>query len=264
MSVTITKKMFKNGTMRGLADDLRAWIVAQIPELTFFKSDTSGNAPWWLYKFEGTNYGIGFDWYSNYSYLRIGLYHEVTDATTGNRGTYPIRGTKITENGASLFAAGAIVIRTARGIIIQGMNSAGEPFSSFLYVGKTESEIRGQITVDGNFSDISYVYSRADGESPYQGYSTGSVFTFKIKNENPATWRSGALTAIRPNGMAYGTAGSIVASAVYGVMSTAWIEPVRIDAFYVLDGPVLPPYHQEVTLGGRTMMRIASSIAVEK
>lgn len=263
MSVTITKKMFKNGTMRGLADDLRAWIVAQIPELTFFKSDTSGNSPWWLYKFEGTNYGIGFDWYSNYSYLRIGLYHEVTDATTGNRGTYPIRGTKITENGASLFAAGAIVIRTARGIIIQGMDSAGVPFAVVLYVGKTESGVRGQITVDGNFSDISYVYSRAD-EATLQEHASGSGFSFKIKNESPVTWRNGALTAIRPHGARYGTAGSIVASAVYGVTSTTWMDPVRIDAFYALDGPVLPPYHQEVTLGGRTMIRIASNIAVEK
>ena len=263
MSVTITKKMFKNGTLRGLSDDLRAWIVAQIPELTFFKSDTSGNTPWWLYKFEGTDYGIGFDWYNTYNYLRIGLYHEVTDATIGNHGIYPISGTKITENGGTIYTAGAIVIRTARGIIIQGMNSAGEPFSSFLYVGKTESEIRGQITVDGNFSGISYVYSRADNAN-LQDAASGSGFSFKIKNESPVTWRSGALTAIRPNGKAYGTAGSIVASAVYGVTSTAWMEPVRIDAFYVLDGPVLPPFHQEVTLGGRTMIRIASSIAVEK
>lgn len=264
MSVTIAKKMFKNGSIRGLADDLRTWIVAQIPELTFFKSVTSGNSPWWLYKFEGTDYGIGFDWFNAYSYLRIGLYHEVTDATVGDRGSYPISGTRITENGGTIYTAGAIVIRTAHGIIIQGMDSAGVPFGSFLYVGKTESGIRGQITVDGNFSDITYVFSRADGSTPDQGYSSGSNFSFKIKNESPVTWRKGALTAIRPNGAKYGTAGSIVASAVYGVMSAAWMEPVRIDAFYVLDGPVLPPFHQEVTLGGRTMIRIASSIAVEK
>lgn len=263
MSVTITKKMFKNGTLRGLADDLRAWIVSQIPELTFFKSVTSGNSPWWLYKFEGTNYGIGFDWYNTYDYLRIGLYHEVTDATTAGRGTYPISGTKITENGETIYTAGAIVIRTAHGIIIQGMNSAGVPFESFLYVGKTESGIRGQITVDGKFSDIGYVYSRADN-ADLQDNASGSGFSFKIKDESPVTWRTGALTAIRPNGAGYGTAGSIVASAVYGVTSTAWMEPVRIDAFYVLDGPVLPQFHQEVTLGGRTMIRIAKSIAVEK
>ena len=264
MSVTIAKKMFKNGSLRGLADDLRAWIVSQIPELTFFKSVTSGNYPWWLYKFEGTDYGIGFDWYNNYNYLRIGLYHEVTDATIGDHGEYPLYSAQSIENGGTIYTAGAIVIRTAHGIIIQGMNSAGVPFESFLYVGKAESGIRGQITVDGNFSAISYVYSRADGNAPYQGYSSGSNFNFKIKNESPVTWRNGALTAIRPNGKAYGTAGSIVASAVYGVTSTAWMEPVRIDAFYVLDGPVLPPFHQEVTLGGRTMIRIASSIAVEK
>ena len=263
MSVTIAKKMFKNGTLRGLADDLRAWIVSQIPELTFFKSVTSGNYPWWLYKFEGTNYGIGFDWYNNYNYLRIGLYHEVTDATIGDHGIYPISGTKITENGGTIYTAGAIVIRTAHGIIIQGMNSAGVPSDSFLYCGKTESGIRGQITVDGKFSDIGYVYSHADNAN-LQDAAPDSGFSFKIKNESPVTWRSGALTAIRPNGKAYGTAGSIVASAVYGVTSTTWMDPVRIDAFYALDGPVLPPYHQEVTLGGRTMIRIASSIAVEK
>lgn len=263
MSVTITKKMFKNGTLRGLADDLRAWIVSQISELTFFKSVTSGNSPWWLYKFEGTNYGIGFDWYNTYDYLRIGLYHEVTDATTANRGTYPISGTKITENGGTIYTAGAIVIRTAHGIIIQGMNSAGVPFESFLYVGKTESGIRGQITVDGKFSNIGYVYSRADN-ADLQDNASGSGFSFKIKDESPVTWRNGALTAIRPHGAGYGTAGSIVASAVYGVTSTTWMDPVRIDAFYALDGPVLPPYHQEVTLGGRTMIRIASNIAVEK
>lgn len=263
MSVTISKKMFKNESLRGLADDLRTWIVAQIPELTFFKSVTSGNNPWWLYKFEGTDYGIGFDWYNNYNYLRIGLYHEVTDATIGDHGTYPLFVTQSIENGGTIYTAGAIVIRTAHGIIIQGMNSAGVPFESFLYVGKTESGIRGQITVDGDFSAISYVYSRADNTN-YQEHASGSGFNFKIKNESPVTWRNGALTAIRPKGAGYGTAGSIVASAVYGVTSTAWMEPVRIDAFYVLDGPVLPPFHQEVTLGGRTMIRIASSIAVEK
>lgn len=263
MSVTILKKMFKNESLRGLADDLRTWIVAQIPELTFFKSVTSGSYPWWLYKFEGTDYGIGFDWYNNYNYLRIGLYHEVTDATIGDRGSYAISGTKITENNGTIYAAGAIVIRTAHGIIIQGMNSAGVPYAGVLYVGKTESGVRGQITVDGNFSDISYVYSRADSAN-LQGYASGSYFSFKIKNESPVTWRNGALTAIRPHGAGYGTAGSIVASAVYGVTSTTWMDPVRIDAFYALDGPVLPPYHQEVTLGGRTMIRIASNIAVEK
>lgn len=264
MSVTISKKMFKNGSLRGLADDLRTWIVAQIPELTLFKSDTSGNSPWWLYKFEGTDYGIGFDWYSSYKYLRIGLYHEVTDATIGNHGKYPISGTTITENGGTIYTAGAIVIRTAHGIIIQGMDSTGVPLEGLLYAGKTESGIRGQITVDGNFSAISYVYSRVDGSAPYQNCSYGSVFSFKIKNESPVTWRDGALTAIRPHGANYGTAGSIVASAVYGVTSTAWMEPVRIDAFYALDGSVLPPYHQEVTLSGRTMIRIVGNIAVEK
>lgn len=263
MSVTISKKMFKNESLRGLADDLRTWIVSQIPELTFFKSVTSGSYPWWLYKFEGTDYGIGFDWYNNYSYLRIGLYHEVTDATIGNNGQYPISGTNITENGGTIYTAGAIVIRTAHGIIIQGMNAAGVPFAGVLYVGKTESGVRGQITVDGNFSDISYVYSRADNANR-QEHASGSGFSFKIKNESPVTWRNGALTAIRPHGAGYGTAGSIVASAVYGVTSTTWMDPVRIDAFYALDGPVLPPYHQEVTLGGRTMIRIASNIAVEK
>ena len=155
------------------------------------------------------------------------------------------------------------MIRTAHGIIIQGMNSAGVPFAGALYVGKTESGVRGQITVDGNFSGISYVYSRAD-KADLQEHASGSGFSFKIKNESPVTWRNGALTAIRPHGAGYGTAGSIVASAVYGVTSTTWMDPVRIDAFYALDGPVLPPYHQEVTLGGRTMIRIASNIAVEK
>lgn len=263
MSVTISKKMFKNGSLRGLADDLRTWIVAQIPELTFFKSNTSGSSPWWLYKFEGTNYGIGFDWYNYYNHLRIGLYHEVTDATIGNGGSYSISDTHITENNGTIYAAGAIVIRTAHGIIIQGMDSAGVPFAGVLYVGKTESGVRGQITVDGNFSGISYVYSRAD-KAGQQEHASGSGFSFKIKNESPVTWRDGALTAIRPHGAGYGTAGSIVASAVYGVTSTTWMDPVRIDAFYALDGPVLPPYHQEVTLGGRTMIRIASNIAVEK
>ena len=263
MSVTISKKMFKNESTRMLADDLRTWIVAQIPELTFFNSNTSGSNLWWLYKFEGTNYGIGFDWYNSNNSIRIGLYHEVTDATVGNRGSYSISGTKIVENSKTIYAAGAIVIRTAHGIIIQGMNSAWIPFESFLYVGKTESGIRGQITVDGNFSGISYIYSLED-RADSQQYALGSGFNFKIKNESQVTWLNGALTAIRPNGAKYGTAGSIVASAVYGVTSTTWMDPVRIDAFYALDGPVLPPYHQEVTLGGRTMIRIVGKIAVEK
>ena len=91
----------------------------------------------------------------------------------------------------------------------------------------------------------------------------GSLFYFKIDNETPAVWRHGALTAIRPSGTAYGAAGSIVASAVYGVTSAAWMDPIRIDAFYALDGPVFPPYYTEVTAGGRKMQRVGKELLLE-
>ena len=263
MSVTIAKKTFRHTLNSSLANDMRLWIVAQIPELSFFKSGKSdSNTSWWLYKFEGTNYGIGFRFYSGNGYLQMAVYHNVTDETIGDGSQYSFYTKAITENDTGLVTSGAIVIRTTSGIMIQQMTYTGIPNISFLYVGKTESKIMGQIAVDGYFSLIGYFY--ISGNTVQQNYSSGSSFSFKINNETPATWRKGALVAIRPTGTEYGTAGSIVASAVYGVTNAAWIGPVRINSLYALDGPVLPPYHQEVTLGERTMIRIAGNIAVEK
>lgn len=144
------------------------------------------------------------------------------------------------------------------------MSYAGTPYNSFIYLGKTESTIKGQVVVVGYFSKASYIIIYQNSTSISSADTDFSLFNFKVENETPTTWQRGALTAIQPSGTEYGAAGSIVASAIYGVTSSTWMEPIRIDAFYTIRGKQWPPYHEEVTLGGRTMLRIANNIAIEK
>lgn len=262
MSVTVAKKTFKGSNRFATATDLRLWVVAQIPELKLVKSETTGSYPWWLYRFGDTDYGVSFDWYNNYSYLRASFFSGITDASVANNGNYTFSTSTVIENGSTLYANGAIVVRTSHGVIIQGMNYAGAPYESFIYFGKANSTINGEIAVGGIFSTASYVYSRTDNATG-QDHVSGSNFSFKIDKETPAVWRHGALTAIRPTGTATAPAGSFVASAVYGVTSTVWTDPIRIDAFYALAGPVFPPYYTEVTAGGRKMQRVGKELLLE-
>lgn len=262
MSVTVVKKTFKGSSRFAMATDFRLWVVAQIPELKLVKSVTTGNDPWWLYRFGDTDYGVSFDWYNNYAYLRASFFRGITDASVANNGNYVFNTSAIVENGNTLYANGAIVVKTSHGYIIQGMNYAGVPSDSFIYFGTTNSAINGEITVGGYFSAAAYIYSRTDKEG-YQEHSSGSGFFFKINKETPAVWRHGALTAICPTGTSHAPAGSFVASAVYGVTGTIWTEPIRIDAFYALAGPVFPPYYTEVTAGGRKMQRVGKELLLE-
>lgn len=261
MSVTVVKKTFKGSSRFAMATDLRLWVVAQIPELKLVKSVTTGNYPWWLYRFGDTDYGVSFDWYNNYDYLRASFFRGITDASVANNGDYVFNTSAIVENGNTLYANGAIVVRTPHGVIIQGMNYSGAPYESFIYFGKANSAIKGEVAVGGIFSTAAYVYSRVDNAR--QDYISGSNFSFKVNNETPAVWRHGALTAIRPTGTATAPAGSFVASAVYGVTSSVWTDPIRIDAFYALAGPVFPPYYTEVTAGGRKMQRVGKELLLE-
>lgn len=262
MSVTVAKKMFKGSNRYTMANDLRLWVVSQIPELKLVKSVTTGNYPWWLYSFGDTDYGVSFDWYDNYDYLRASFFRGITDASVANTGEYIFSTSTVVENGNTLYANGAIVVRTPHGVIIQGMNYAGAPYESFIYFGTTNSAINGEITVGGYFSTAAYVYSSANSLTQQERIS-GSNFFFKINKETPAVWRHGALTAIRPTGTAQAPAGSFVASAVYGVTSTVWTDPIRIDAFYALAGPVSPPYYTEVTAGERKMQRVGKELLLE-
>lgn len=261
MSVTVVKKTFKGSNRFAMATDLRLWVVAQIPELKLVKSVTTGNYPWWLYRFGDTDYGVSFDWYNNYDYLRASFFRGITDASVANNGDYVFNTSTIVENGNTLYANGAIVVRTPHGVIIQAMSYAGAPYESFIYFGKANSAIKGEVAVGGYFSAAGYLYSNQNDMR--QNYSSGSNFYFKIDNETPAVWRHGALTAIRPTGTATAPAGSFVASAVYGVTSSVWTDPIRIDAFYALAGPVFPPYYTEVTAGGRKMQRVGKELLLE-
>lgn len=262
MSVTVVKKMFKGSSRNTMANDLRLWVVAQIPELQLVKSVTTGSYPWWLYKFGDTDYGVSFDWYDNYDYLRASFFTGITDASVANSGKYSFQTTQVVENGSTLYANGAIVVKTPHGYIIQGMDYAGAPYESFIYFGTTNSAINEEITVGGYFSAASYVYSRTD-KADYTEHFSGSGFSFKINKETPAVWRHGVLAAICPTGAATAPAGSFVASAVYGVTGTIWTDPIRIDTFYALAGPVSPPYYTEVTAGGRKMQRVGKGLLLE-
>lgn len=262
MSVTVVKKMFKGSNRKTMATDLRLWVVAQIPELQLVKSVTTGSYPWWLYRVGDTDYGVSFDWYNNYNYLRASFFRGITDDSVANNGDYNFGTSTVVENGNTLYANGAIVVRTSHGVIIQGMNYTGAPQEVFIYFGKANSAINGEIVVGGNFSTASCVYSQTDNATR-QDCLSGSNFFFKIDKETPAVWRHGALTAIRPRGAATAPAGSFVASAVYGVTGTVWTDPIRIDAFYSLDGPVSPPYYTEVTAGGNKMQRVGKELLLE-
>lgn len=260
MSVTVAKQTFKGADYGTVLAAMRDWIVAQIPELNLVESSGSNR----VYKFGDTDYGVSFKYYrtSSYNYyLEIEFVRWITEDSTSKASSYEIQASSITENGTSLYTVGAIVVRTPHGVIIQGMTYTGIPYESIFYFGKASSAIKGEVTVHGIFSAASYVYTTAGSTS--QSKFDGSIFYFKIDSETPVAWRHGVLTAIRPNGASYGAAGSIVASAVYGVTGAIWAEPIRIDAFYSLDGPVSPPYYTEVTAGGRKMQRVGKELLLE-
>lgn len=260
MSVTVAKQTFKGDKYTTVIADMHYWIVAQIPELKLVESSGSN----WVYKFGDTDYGVSFTSYrtSAYTYyLEIEFVRWITEDSTSKAISYDIYTSSITENGTGLYTAGAIVVRTPHGVIIQGMTYTGIPHENFFYFGKASSAIKGEVTVHGIFSAASYVYTTAGSTS--QSKFEGSIFYFKIDSETPVAWRHGVLTAIRPRGASYGAAGSIVASAVYGVTGAIWAEPIRIDAFYSLDGPVSPPYYTEVTAGGRKMQRVGKELLLE-
>lgn len=259
MSVTVVKKMFSGANSSAVYNAIREWIIEQIPELTLVKTGKSGSDPWWLYRFGNTDYGLSF---YNYKALWLSVACGITDNTNGARESYSIYTSSVKENNSDVYKAGAAVIRTPQGVIIQGINYATEKLSeTFCYLGKAESAIKGQVSVAGYFGKAGYLYSNQN--DLYQSKVDGSLFYFKIDNETPAVWRHGMLTAIRPSGTAYGAAGSIVASAVYGVTSATWMDPIRIDAFYSLDGPVSPPYYTEVTAGGHKMQRVGTELLLE-
>lgn len=259
MSVTVVKKMFSGTTGSAVYNAIREWIIEQIPELTLVKTGKSGSDPWWVYKFGNTDYGLSF---YNYRALWLSVVCGITDNTNGAKENYPIYTSVVKENNSDVYKAGAAVIRTPQGVIIQGINYATEKLSeTFCYLGKAESAIKGQVSVAGYFGQAGYIYSNQNDLN--QNKVDGSTFFFKIDNETPAVWRHGALTAICPTGSAYGAAGSIVASAVYGVTSSVWTDPIRIDAFYALAGPVCPPYYTEVTAGGRKMQRVGKELLLE-
>ncbi len=260
MSVTVAKQTFKGAEYGTVLAAMRDWIVAQIPELNLVESNGSNR----VYKFGDTDYGVSFTYYrtSSYNYyLEIEFVRWITEDSTSKASSYDIQAISINENGTSLYTAGAIVVRTPHGVIIQGMTYTGIPYENIFYFGKASSAIKGEVTVHGIFSAASYVYTTAGSTS--QNMVNGSIFYFKIDSETPVTWRHGVLTAIRPRGASYGAAGSIVASAVYGVTGAIWAEPIRIDAFYSLDGPVSPPYYTEVTAGGRKMQRVGKELLLE-
>lgn len=259
MSVTVVKKMFSGATSSAVYNAIREWIIEQIPELTLVKTGKSGYDPWWLYRFGNTDYGLSF---YNYQNLWLSVARGITDKTTGDNENYSIYTSVVKENNSDVYKAGAAVIRTPQGVIIQGINYATEKLSeNFCYLGKAESAIKGQVSVAGYFGAAGYLYSNQNDLN--QSKVDGSIFYFKIDNETPAVWRHGALTAICPTGSAYGAAGSIVASAVYGVTSAAWMDPIRIDAFYALAGPVYPPYYTEISVGGRKMQRVGKELLLE-
>lgn len=259
MSITIEKKMFSGAGYNVVYNAIREWIIEQIPELTLVKTGKSGNDPWWVYKFGNTDYGLSF---YNYKALWLSVVRGITDNTNGAKEDYAIYTSVVKENNSDVYKAGAAVIRTPQGVIVQGINYATEQKNeSFCYLGKTESVMRGSVSIAGYFSGVGYLYSNQN--DLYQSKVDGSLFYFKIDNETPAVWRHGALTAICPSGSAYAAAGSIVASAVYGVTSATWMDPIRIDAFYALTGPVFPPYYTEVTAGGRKMQRVGKSLLLE-
>ena len=263
MSVTVVKNLFKGVDNFTVFEGIQSWVAAQIPELKLFKSDTkSHNSAWWLYRFGDTDYGVAFHCrtYGVHYFCGASFYRGISDSVS-IKNEYEFEFETIMENDKKLYVKGAIVVRTPHGVIIQWMTSAGMPFANFLYFGKANSAVNGEVTVGGIFSAASFIYSSTDSESQYK--SDVSYFYFKIDSETPAVWRHGVLTAILPGGASHGVAGSIVASAVYGVTSTIWTDPIRIDAFYSLAGPVSPPYYTGVTVGGRKMQRVGEVLLLE-
>lgn len=266
MSVTVAKNVFGGTDIRKVAQDFRLWIVGQIPGLKLIKSDeTSSNYPWWLYQLEGTDLGISFYgyFYSADRYnITLSVLTNVSKLTSVAGGSYAFNFTRIAEDDGAHFYTKALVAKTQKGVIIQELSyGSGTPAEKFIYIGKTTSALRGEISLFGYFSAAGRVYINAGDQN--QSYLGGDLFWFKINSENDARWMTGMLSTILSNGLSGAIAGSIVASAVYGVTSAAWMEPIRIDDFYAVNGLVLPPYYTDVTVGGRKMQRVGKELLLE-
>lgn len=266
MSVTVVKNGFGGTDKRTVAQDLRLWIVSQFPDLKLIKSggqDT--NYPWWLYQFEGTNSGISFygDFYHGLGFsLTLSFIPNVSTVTSISGGKYAISSTTISEYDGSHYYTKALVAKTQKGVIIQGISyDSDTPYEKFIYIGKATSALRGEISFYGYFSAAGGLSIEASSQS--QSYYPGDLFWFKINNENDDKWMHGVLTAILSKALNGATAGSIVASAVYGITGAAWMEPIRIDDFYAVNGLVLPPYYTDVTVGGRKMQRVGKELLLE-
>lgn len=266
MSVTVVKNGFGGTDKRTVAQDLRLWIVSQFPDLKLIKSgEQNTNYPWWLYQFEGTNSGISFygDFYHGYGFsLTLSFIPNVSTVTSISGGDYAISSTTISEHDGSHYYTKALVAKTQKGVIIQGISyDSDTPYEKFIYIGKATSALRGEISFYGYFSAAGRLYINAGDQN--QSYLGGSLFWFKINSENDARWMHGVLSTILSNGSSGAIAGSIVASAVYGVTSAAWMEPIRIDDFYAVNGLALPPYYTDVTVGGRKMQRVGKELLLE-
>lgn len=266
MSVTVAKNVFGGTNVKKVAQDLCSWIVSQIPGLKLIKSNTSNtDYPWWVYQFEGTNLGISFNgsfYSSDRSNIQLSVRTNVSEITSVSSGDYTFSFTRIREGDGDHYYVRALVAKTQKGVIIQALSyGSGTPAEKFIYIGKTTSALRGEISLFGYFSAAGRIYINASDQN--QSYFGGDLFWFKINSENDARWMNGALSTILSNGLSGAIAGSIVASTVYGVTSAAWMEPIRIDDFYAVNGLVLPPYYTDVTVGGRKMQRVGKELLLE-
>lgn len=266
MSVTVVKNVFGGTNAKTVGEELRLWIVSQLPGLKLIKSNTSSSSyPWWVYQFEGTNSGITFygNFYSSSRYgLQLSFRTGVSEITSVSGGEYNFGFASVAETDGTHFYVKALVAKTLKGVIIQKIDYSSDiPDERFIYFGKATSALIGEISLYGYFSAASRPYINADSTSP--STYPGDMFWFKINSENDVRWMRGTLSTILSNGLSGSTAGSIVVSAVYGITGAAWTEPIRIDDFYAVNGLALPPYYTDVTVGGRKMQRVGKELLLE-
>ena len=174
-------------------------------------------------------------------------------------------------DGVYTYSTRILVANTSLGILIVPLFGDGiQNNGSGLFLGKIKSEVQGKYYyVAGALSKASYTYAVPNTNSNTSSYNPGSssyttdnasglIFCEEGGNE----LIGGGLYTIAPyiNNVPSGAVNII--TPVYIELANVWSEPIRLNDFYLLSGMSYPDYFSPVTMGGLTLTRVTSRLAI--
>ena len=174
-------------------------------------------------------------------------------------------------DGVHTYSTRILVANTSLGILIVPLIGDGiQNNGAGLFLGKIKSEVQGKYYyVAGGLSKASYTYAMPNTDSNTSSYSPGSssyttdnASSLIFCEEGGDELIGGGLYTIAPyiNNVPSGSVNII--TPVYIELANVWSEPIRLDDFYLLSGMSYPDYFSAVTMGGLTLTRVTSRLAI--